>query len=79
MSRVLEGMYGLQPVHKSRRIIRPLGPEVRSLARFRSQFSRADGICKFRRVWIDPIYGTHESFPSHRSDALYQGTTSVGP
>jgi hypothetical protein len=25
------------------------------------------------------ICGTREFFPSHRSDALYQGTTSVGP
>jgi hypothetical protein len=29
MLKVREGRYGLQPVHKSSKIIRPLGPEVR--------------------------------------------------
>ena len=37
------------------------------------------GVSTFQRVRIDPNLRNARVFWSHRSDALYQGTTSVGP
>jgi hypothetical protein len=61
LSKALEGRYGLQPVHKPSKIIRPLGPEVRF------PFHAPETILFPQHVKpssAQSIYGTAETVPS---------------
>ncbi len=51
----------------------------RALIAFAPGINPRPGVSTFRRGWIHPNLRNARVFWSHRSDALYQGTTSVVP
>jgi hypothetical protein len=65
-----EGMYGLQPVHKPTRIIRPLGPEVCS-----SHFSAKNRTSGPKGREDDKVYAGDKS-PAYPEDEFFRSLFS---